>query len=714
MKSIEVTEPTEQYHAAWRPSRGIWLIAVTWVLLLAAVFRLIALQEVPPGLAQDEVLDADIAMFIRQGEHALFFRHGYGHEPLFHYLAVPFQVLLGDNTLAIRLLPAFLGMLLVAGVIRWARRDFGATASLVAGIGIGVSWWPIIFSRIGIRPILEPVLLVGMIWFWPLRAKVLSHRAVVQAGLAGLFLGLAVYSYTAARALLLLPVAYLGFLGFRYLFERMHRGPDTVAISWTSRSIRSQAVCALIVLLVSLIICLPLAMTLRANPELQQRIEQLEGPLNALRSGDAGPVIKSTLATFGVFAFTGDPRWTYSLPNKPLFDPLSALLFLLGLIVTVKHWRWPVFAILPIWLVLALMPSALSPDAPSTVRMVGAIPVVYILPGLGFTAVLLRYRQITARMRDVEGRKLIVVGIGILVIILSINLYRTARDGFIKWPNDLETHLRYQTVVRDMVRYLQVNDVVDRPVVLAEAFFEPIDDATLQRNAGQHIDARWIQTGSELGGAIVWPVSDPDSQPVLLLVPEYAPLPVELSMAGGIGIEPNYRSPGKPSFAVYELQPMPELTSNMLEPEIFLSADKPLLSLLGYEWLADPSKSIEDSSSLRIATSWKIHNDLPNDIAIFIHLVDEEGEIVAQSDDFDAAASLLTPGDQVIQRHLLSLNGPIPPGTYKIMAGLYQRDTGTRFNLSDGVSDALELFQCVLSHDGEDENRFTCKLSDNN
>ena len=61
-----------------------WPLITFLILLLAAAFRLVALPDLPPGLAQDEVLDADIALFIRGGEHALFFRHGYGHEPLYH------------------------------------------------------------------------------------------------------------------------------------------------------------------------------------------------------------------------------------------------------------------------------------------------------------------------------------------------------------------------------------------------------------------------------------------------------------------------------------------------------------------------------------------------------------------------------------------------------------------------------------------------------
>ena len=73
------------------PASNGWLWWATAVLLLAAVMRLILLSEVPPGLAQDEVLNADVVTFIRQGSHTLFFREGYGHEPLYHYWSVPFQ-----------------------------------------------------------------------------------------------------------------------------------------------------------------------------------------------------------------------------------------------------------------------------------------------------------------------------------------------------------------------------------------------------------------------------------------------------------------------------------------------------------------------------------------------------------------------------------------------------------------------------------------------
>ena len=146
------------------------------------------------------LLPFNLSSFIIDGYRAIFFREGYGHEPLYHYLATPFQLLLGDNFLSIRLPAAFLGLLLVALTMRWSKRTFNRTTAITAGLLLAVSWQPVIFSRIGIRPILEPVLLLLMAWFWPRRPY-----------LAGLFLGLTLYSYTGARVLFLMPLLWMGY-----------------------------------------------------------------------------------------------------------------------------------------------------------------------------------------------------------------------------------------------------------------------------------------------------------------------------------------------------------------------------------------------------------------------------------------------------------------------------------------------------------------------
>jgi 4-amino-4-deoxy-L-arabinose transferase-like glycosyltransferase len=679
----------------WNPRPRLWLALATVILLLAAAARLVMLAEIPPGLAQDEVLDADIALFIRQGEHALFFRHGYGHEPLYHYWAAPFQALLGDNVLSIRLPAAFLGLLLVALTLRWARRDFGATVAVVAGLGLAVSWWPIIFSRIGIRPIMEPVLLVAAMWFWPLRSRRIGRREGVLASLAGLFLGLSMYTYTAARVAPLIPATLLAILGVRYAWARRSTGR-----AHKLPAIRAQAAYAAVVAVVALVVYAPLALTLRANPDLQQRIEQLEGPVSALEGGDAGPVVNATVTTLGVFSFTGDPRWTYSLPGRPLFDLATASLFYTGLALALWRWRQPRYTVLVIWLAVALLPSALSPDAPSTVRLIGALPVVYLMPGLAVDAA---ERWLSARS-DPAGsnrNRFVPLFLGVLSLILAINVYRTARDGFIRWPGELETRLRYQTALRDIGYYWRTH-TLDQPLVVAEVFYEPIDADSLRRSVGEEIAARWVQTGAGVAGALVWPYPI-EGRAGAFYVPEYAPLDPDLMAMAGLVRKPDYRSDGSPSFTVYSLPERPAVELEQRTDDFVSESNGELITLAGIT-IPDVAES-----QIRFASWWRVAGALPDDLAIFIHLTDEAGEIVGQYDGLDAAAATLHRDDSVLQRHVIPLPAEMKPGVYTLHLGLYRRGDGRRL-LLDGGGDRVELGRCLQANAGPPQ--LVCSLTD--
>jgi hypothetical protein len=623
-----------------RPGERTFLIAATAILLVAALFRMVALRDVPPGLAQDEVLDADIAGFILEGRHALFFREGYGHEPLYHYWAVPFRVLLGDNLLSVRLPAVFLGLLLVAGTMRWARRDYGLLAAAVAGTGLAVSWWPIIFSRIGIRPIAEPVWLVFAAVVWPRRPW-----------LAGLFLGAAIYSYTAARTIFVLPLLVA-------LYLLLARPQDSSP--WNS--LRA----AILVFLVAVACYLPLALTLRADPTLQQRVDQLAGPLEAARAGDFRPVLQTTLATLGVFSIEGDPRWTYSIPGRPLFDPLTALLFYGGLAIAIARWRTARYALLLLWLAITLLPSALTPQAPSTVRLVGAMPVVYLLPGLAASWLWQRLRQ-RSTGRTITRWAVAVAGI----VLVLLNAGRTIRDGFQLWPQSAETRLRYQTTLLEIARHWDEQQGAGA-LVVADAYFEPIDGDSLRRNLGRPLPARWIQVGPDVAGAVVWP-----GEVSLLYVPEYALAPAAFFAVAGAGSEPAYRSSQPPGFAVYSLPVAPD------PPEHGMQATfEETIALTGY------STNANSDAVAQLVTYWMVLAPLPADLAIFVHVVDANGNIVAQHDAFDAAAALLQPGDTVAQLH------PLPAGLQEqatIRLGLYRRGDGSRLHHDGAPSDAVLL-----------------------
>ena len=611
----------------------------TAALLLAAVFRIAMLQDVPPGLSQDEVLNADIVSFIRQGRHAFFFREGFGHEPLYHYWSVPFQVLLGDNFLSIRLPALFLGLLLVAALLRWGRRDFGRITAVTAALLMAVSWWPIIFSRVGLRPIMEPLLLVGMAWFW-------WKRPVI----AGLFLGLSLYTYTGARVVFLIPVLYG--------LAQLTGAPDRAA-RW--RAARISAV----ILAVSLLVFLPMQLTLWADPTLQQRVGQLAGPLDALRQGDWRPVWQSTLLTLGVFSFTGDPRWTYTWPGRPLFDWVTAVFFYAGFVLALYRIRQPRYTLLLAWLAVTLLPSALTPQAPSTIRIVGAMPVVYILPGLAVAALAQKLSGY-----PIARRRLSAIVAGVLLVLIGLTAGRTIQYGFIRWPQAVETRLNhYQTAFLDMARYWQANPA--GRLVIADPFFEPIDAASFRRNLGYENGARWVQAGPEAAGALVFPQGGGENG--RLYVPEYAPVNPLLFKIGAVPARPLYRSPGRPSFAVYDLPLQPEIP---LLPRPVTFAGK--ISLMGYEILPDAPQEV-----IPLVTYWRVEGTLPVNLKSFVHVTTEGGELLAQFDGLDAAPARLAPGDIFIQYH------PVPrpadlPEDYLLQLGLYTPDDNQRW-LHDGT-----------------------------
>ncbi len=646
-----------------RPSDQLRFTALaTAVLLIAAIFRIVQLQDVPPGLAQDEVLNADIVAAIRGGQYALFFREGFGHEPLYHYWSLPFQVLLGDNILSIRLPAVFLGLLLVAATMRWAKRDFGQVTAVAAGIALAISWWPIIFSRIGIRPIMEPLFLVGAAWFWP-RSN--DWRRMV---LAGTCLGLAFYTYTGAQVLFALPVL--------------------VAVGqliWDKNTARRQILYRNgVVLLTAVLLTLPLYLTWRADPTLLQRMDQLVGPLAALRQGDLTPIIQSLVNTLAVFSLTGDPRWTYSLPGRPLFDLFTSLFFYLGLVVAAVRIRQQSYLFLLAWLLVGLLPSMLTPQSPSTIRMIGALPAVYVLVGVGLSWLWQRFsrRETSTRLR--------IVGYSLFLAFILVTAGRTIWGGFIQWPQAVETRLNhYQTVYLDIARYQQANPAQN--LIITDPFFEQIDNASFQRTLNRDIVVRWLQAGPDVAGAMIFPA---DGENGRIAIPEYAPLSPTLLSRLTMPDEPEYRSPGTPSFSVYALPPTPSLTP--LPAPITFSG---LITLEGYEILA-----AEAGRPFTLATLWRVENTLPWNLTAFVHLLNSQGDVVAQHDGFDAAALTLRPGDTILQLHTLPLPQNNEEEPFTLLVGLYTPDNKQRLTHPGEPADFV-ILEPSLHFDEKEEHR---------
>jgi len=311
---------------------------------------------------------------------------------------------------------------------------------------------------------------------------------------------------------------------------------------------------------------------------------------------------------------------------------------------------------------------------------VGIIPLVYLMPGIALTFLHKRGQAREWRLGRNRGRNVLIPLLMILVAIAGLNLWRTVQDGFIRWPQELEARVKYQSVLQDMARYWE-QDPVSR-LVIAEAFFEPIDADSFRRNLGQDPGARWVQSGQDVAGAVLLPVGDGEGR---FYVPEFAPPPAALLEVAGIAPQPRYRSQGSPSFAVYDLPdslPTSDHSIGITLEEMF--------TLLGYTVLEKRPEQVH------LITFWQVEAPITAelataDLAVFTHLIAADDSLLAQHDGLDVALATLQPGDLFIQYHILPLPEDLPQEPLTLHVGLYQRSDGRRLHHDGSPADRIIL-----------------------
>lgn len=118
--------------------------------------------------------------------------------------------------------------------------------------------------------------------------------------------------------------------------------------------------------------------------------------------------------------------------------------------------------------------------------------------------------------------------------------------------------------------------------------------------------------------------------------------------------------------------------------------------LLGYD--IDPTWA-QPGGVLPVTLFWQAPKVINLPYKVFVHLVDDQGRVVAQSDDIPNCGTRPTHQwplfKPVMDRHLLRLPNELPSGSYTLTMGLYEPQTGVRMDLLDqlgnpqGISLAL-------------------------
>ena len=362
------------------PELAPW--AVFLALAVVALFlRLYRLHELAPGLKFDEGWNGLFALQVLQGETALTFGD---KEGLGVYLIALATKLLGRTPLALRL-PTALASVSTVFVVFWlGRLLFGWDQSgretrlrglVVGGVASGllaVSLGQTILGRTSYRgsflPLFLALCLALLWWGW-------TRRRWWGVALAGVCAGLLPYTYYPAR---FVPFLFL-FFGISLLlpFRSVSRTRVQTELPWAAAFTG-----------VTALVAAPILLHYIRFPDLflNQRIQMLF----VFREFQGAPVI--TLANIlaanvwdvlSKFSFRLQAGCCSPFEHAVTLNGWEAFFFWLGVGTAIWQWkRRPAYRLLLLWVGLMFLPAFLT-DAKSTMRMVGAVPAIYLLVAVG-------------------------------------------------------------------------------------------------------------------------------------------------------------------------------------------------------------------------------------------------------------------------------------------------------------------------------------------
>jgi hypothetical protein len=361
------------------------LLGLAGIMLVAALLRLPLLADIPLGLWFDEAwvsIRARDVVALRT--FPVYFDASFGGmHPAIVYLTVLARWFSGGHPLAIRYgvaITGLLGLLLAF----WSFREIGrlqpaagfsaARYALLSTFILAITFPFVIFNRIGFEsmlPALPAALAFGGL------ARGLRTGLYRWYGLAGVALGLSLYTFDSAR---FLPVAF------------------TVAVLgllWSGQPRRSLLVGWGITAVTALILFAPLGVYFWQNWD-QFMLRAGVASYNTLGPGaDSVPLalLRNLGLTLGGLSLPGlgDQLPRHNIPGRPVFDLFLSLFFWLGLVALLRRPRRPATILLLSWGGIMLLPTILTDGAPTFTRMLTAVPALAGIAGWGGAWLLARW-----------------------------------------------------------------------------------------------------------------------------------------------------------------------------------------------------------------------------------------------------------------------------------------------------------------------------------
>ncbi len=656
------------------------------ILLIASFLRLWMYGELPPGLQHDEIFNAEDAIrLVDEGDFRVFYESNQGREGAFIWLLGLFYLLFGINSLMIKF-PAFVcGIFTVALMYRFGSQNYSRLVGFVASAMTAVSFWAIFTSRVGLRAVMLPVIvllvLIGLSSILRARRAPDKRRSAVMTGLA---LGFAFYTYTASLALV---PAYCLFVA-------------TIAICNRSL-IRRIWLELMLVAILAFVTALPMAYIILHGQSLR-RAEGIAQPIRLAMDGNPELLLDNAKKLIGMPAFVGDPLWRYNVAGRSLFLLPIGLLVYFGLAAALVRARQsPLNAFLIALLLFGLLPSLLTIRAPSFLRSIATLPSVMLFVGIAVSQFYMLFKR-----RPYLGWSL-----GILSV--AVTCIADYQAYFVEWTTSSRTELPfhyfgeqerlpyriYRNDLRILARYLRDSD---EEIVFVSVPNQELDPLVYKYANGPSAEELHVVWFDGLFNIVLSP------QPTQLFVSPMSPINSKHAhwlkeQFGTKNIGRILREDGHLAFEIYQLGNRSEylaeaLASASAHPVYIESEAGSLLMSLPVQF-GDLLRlhGIELSRQAVYGENDGIHNQLyfealgstDASIQIFIHLVDQAGAVLAQRDYLGVPPKHWHPGLVFMQDHFVPFFDRIEAGEYILKLGIYDWRSGMRIPVVDSMNQPI-------------------------
>ncbi len=668
---------------------AFWLAVL--ILLVGAFLRLSALYALPPGLNQQEITTLRLVETARQGRVEVFYDLGVeqgGLEGLFAQMQAALTSFVGVGLFTDRFLPLSFGMIALAAVYALGRTLYGPPAGLAAMALMAVSMLPIVLSRTTVAQSATPayvaLVLLLLARAFPIHGRPPQHEpGTLTFASLGVLLGVGFYLTPAAFSVVLVAVIFIAYM----VLTRQPLTRRTFSYTWF----------ALVLLIV---VATPYLIASLQNPDLS----------GARRAFDGGAVnFDNIVRGIGGIFFEGDanPAWNY--PGRPLFDLVSGIFLIMGVVVAVLSFRKPRFALALLALVLLLPQAVLRYDGPNFLYFAALVPVLVLFVGLG---VVTFYRG----MRTEPARLVVIGGLALLVL---FNVVWTGRDLFVRWPVLPEMQAAYNARLGELARYLDKTALLVPSVVCSSDLHpDAVQLADWQVLAMmmhvQNAPLRLVDCGTGLvfadGGA---------RQQVIFLQPDglaNANPYVRTWLDYGAVID----SPNLPPDSLLTMEVTDALATTIGVFTTSAPVAYPPESPGGWQVTAPPVRfggnisflgyiqtfgsTYRPGDVLTVPEYWRVDGEVPPALTLFTHLQADMGaRPVAQNDSISVRPETLLPRDVFLQVTYIQLPWTLPGGEYFMSIGGYDGATGDRLPVYDRLfvrSSRLVIGQVAVSREG--------------